>query len=91
MVPEPGEVYRHFKGGIYEILNITRHTETEELTVNYKHLNHKGDPYWEYCGRPLSMWYEEVEYQGKKVPRFTKIIPETYPIGTPYPVVKDDE
>lgn len=33
-----GDVYRHYKGGIYRALDIARHTETQELMVVYEHL-----------------------------------------------------
>jgi hypothetical protein len=32
-LPKPGR-YRHFKGGEYELLEVARHSETEELLVS---------------------------------------------------------
>lgn len=60
-------IYRHFKGNKYELLNIAKHSETLEEMVVYKALYGDGGVWV----RPLSMWDEEVEFQGKKVRRFT--------------------
>ncbi|MBQ8375134.1 MAG: DUF1653 domain-containing protein [Clostridia bacterium] len=61
-------VYRHFKGGRYEVIGVARNSESLEETVVYKALYGDG-ALWV---RPLSMWNETVEYQGKKVKRFEK-------------------
>lgn len=34
--PAEGELYRHFKGGLYRIITIAQHTETEEGLVIYR-------------------------------------------------------
>jgi hypothetical protein len=60
-------IYQHFKGNLYEVIDIAKHSETLEATVVYRAL----------CGdrglwvRPLDIWNEEVEYDGKRVKRFT--------------------
>ena len=58
--------YRHFKGGMYEVLFIAKNSENpgEELVV-YKSLEKGG--IWV---RPLKMFIEEVERDGYKGPRF---------------------
>lgn len=64
----PGK-YRHFKGNEYEVLYITRHSETLEEMVVYRALyGERG--IWV---RPASMWNEIVERDGKTYRRFTKI------------------
>lgn len=63
--PEPG-IYRHFKGNEYELLNIARHSETLEPMVIYR--ARYGD--YGIWVRPLSMWNELVDVDGKQVPRF---------------------
>jgi hypothetical protein len=59
--------YRHYKGGIYELICIAKHTETEEKLVVYK--NEKDEEF----ARPYDMFFEEVEHEGKMVPRFMEI------------------
>ena len=65
---KPGR-YRHFKGNLYELLYIAKHSETLEPTVVYKALYGDGD-IWV---RPAHMWTETVEHNGKTVPRFEYI------------------
>jgi hypothetical protein len=61
----PGR-YRHYKGNEYEVLETARHSETEELMVVYRKLY--GDhSLWV---RPLAMFLEDVEVDGRPVPRF---------------------
>ena len=64
----PGK-YRHFKGGEYEFICISKNSETMEDLVIYRELfgEHK---IW---ARPASMFYQFVEVNGKLVPRFEKI------------------
>ncbi len=62
---QPG-TYRHYKGNTYQVIGITTHSKTEEQMVVYRAL------YGE-CGlwvRPLDMFYEKVEIEGKSIPRF---------------------
>jgi hypothetical protein len=63
---QPG-IYQHFKGGMYEVLGIVRHSETEEWLVLYK--NRAGD-WWV---RPHAMFLETVTHDGQKVPRFAYV------------------
>ncbi len=65
---KPGR-YRHFKGREYEVLGIARHSETEEELVVYRALY--GD--FGLWVRPVSMWNETVERDGKISRRFTYI------------------
>ena len=62
-------IYRHYKGNEYELLYIANHSETLEKMVVYKALYGDG----EIWVRPLSMWDEKVEVDGKEVLRFTFI------------------
>ena len=64
----PGR-YRHFKGNEYEVLDIARHSETEEPMVVYRALyGERG--IWV---RPAAMWNEVIERDGKKFRRFERI------------------
>ncbi len=58
--------YRHYKGNEYRVVDVARHSETEQLLVVYYPLY--GD---QSCWvRPLEMFCESVEVNGKTVPRF---------------------
>lgn len=61
--------YQHYKGPLYEVIDVARHSETEEEMVVYRTL------YGEFSlwVRPLEMFTEDVEYNGKKVKRFKYI------------------
>ena len=61
--------YRHFKGKEYEVLGVARHSETEEELVVYRALY--GD--FGLWVRPVSMWNETIERDGKTFRRFTYI------------------
>ncbi|MBI2599807.1 DUF1653 domain-containing protein [Candidatus Daviesbacteria bacterium] len=70
-------VYQHYKGGLYLVLGLARHTETNEKLVVYIPLytnkSHTGP---RIQVRPLKMFFEKVETRGKKQPRFTYLGPE---------------
>lgn len=66
MDPIVNECYKHYKGGLYKVLYLAKHTETEEIMVVYKSLYGNND-IW--C-RPLSMWNDLIEIDGKIVKRF---------------------
>ncbi len=60
--------YKHYKGKEYEVIGIARHSETLEELVVYRALyQNEGENLWV---RPLKMFLEEVEIEGKKMPRF---------------------
>lgn len=62
-------IYRHYKGNLYELLNIATHSETLEKMVVYKALYGDGEVWV----RPYSMWDEKVEIKGEIVSRFTLV------------------
>lgn len=64
----PG-IYQHYKGNQYALLSIATHSETMEKMVVYQALYGKKEVWV----RPLSMWEEEVEIGGEKMPRFRRI------------------
>ncbi len=63
---EPG-MYRHFKGGEYEVIGFATHSETGEKLVIYRNI-HNMSEVW---ARPYSMFLETVETEGGRVQRFT--------------------
>jgi hypothetical protein len=62
---KPG-IYLHYKNLKYKVLGVVVHSETLEEMVLYKAMY--GEKLtWV---RPLKMFFEKVEVDGKKVPRF---------------------
>ncbi len=49
-----GQVYRHFKGDIMTVIEVAKHTETEELLVIYEH----NGTIW---ARPYEMFISKVD------------------------------
>jgi len=73
----PGDllgVYKHYKGGVYEVLGSALHTETKEEFIVYRTLSGPVDPrgpaFWV---RPTAMFFESVQAGERKVARFTKV------------------
>ncbi len=63
--------YQHFKGNLYKVIGIAKHSETLELMVVYRALSTDHN-LWV---RPYEMFKETVEHEGKKVPRFKYLHP----------------
>ena len=61
-----GGIYRHFKGNRYKVLGTAKNSETLEIMVIYQALY--GD--FGLWVRPLAMFTETVERDGKVFPRF---------------------
>lgn len=59
-------LYRHYKGNLYRLLYIARHSETLENMVVYQDVN-CPEKIWV---RPASMWEETVETSEGTVSRF---------------------
>lgn len=64
-------IYRHYKGKEYEVLGVAHHSETLEDLVVYRAL-YKSEDFGENAlwVRPLTMFNESVQVEGKAVPRF---------------------
>jgi hypothetical protein len=63
--------YKHFKGGLYRVIGVAKHSETLEKMVVYEALY--DNPRSKLWVRPLEMFLEEVEKDGQKFPRFEYI------------------
>jgi hypothetical protein len=63
--------YKHYKGDIYEIVEVGRDSGTLEEVVVYKGLYNSdkfgNNPIWV---RPLKEFIGEIEIDGKKIKRF---------------------
>jgi hypothetical protein len=54
--PQPNAIYKHYKGGLYKVLHLAKHTETNEVLVIYQSI-HFGS----FHARPLSNWNSAPE------------------------------
>jgi hypothetical protein len=70
-LPPPGTLFEHYKGKRYRYHGIVRHSETLEELVLYETLyeNDLGKMWV----RPKEMFFEEVEIDGRKQPRFRRL------------------
>lgn len=64
-----GGIYRHYKGHIYRVVYLAKHSETLEDMVIYQDVS-APEKVW---ARPARMWDELVQVDGALRPRFAKI------------------
>lgn len=69
--------YRHYKGNDYVVLGVARHSETEEELVVYRQ-DYGDRGLWV---RPKSMFLEMVSVDGRDLPRFRFLGPESDAVG----------
>lgn len=69
---QPG-IYRHFKGGEYELVGVARCSETLQALVVYRPLYGTG----ELWVRPWEMFTEQIMLDGVRQPRFAALAVNT--------------
>lgn len=62
----PKGIYKHFKGHVYKVIGIAKHSETLEEQVVYVSISDSTD-IWV---RPANMFLDMVERDGKQFQRF---------------------
>ena len=64
-------LYKHYKGNIYEVIGVAKHSETLEEMVVYKATYQaEGQNLWV---RPLKLFLETIIVNGQSIKRFEKI------------------
>lgn len=69
LIPTPLGLYHHYKGGLYEVIDTARHSETLEPMTVYRALYGQGG-LWV---RPAAMFQESVTIDGVTQARFTAV------------------
>jgi hypothetical protein len=75
--PTPPGLYRHYKGGWYEVLDTVRCSETLQGMTLYRAL-YGG---WGLWVRPAAMFAEVGVFEGREQPRFTWHDPASVPLA----------
>lgn len=65
----PPGLYRHYRGGLYRVIDTVRHSETLEPLTLYQAL-YGQQGLWV---RPAAMFLETLEIEGRRVQRFTPV------------------
>lgn len=66
--PVPGQMWNHYKGGMYEIVAMCNHTDTDEPLVIYRSLSFNG-----FHARPYCEWHDVISEGNERKQRFTLI------------------
>jgi hypothetical protein len=69
LIETPPGRYRHYKGGLYEVVGTVRHSETLEPMTLYRAL-YGAHGLWV---RPAAMFAESVVIEGVAQPRFRQV------------------
>ncbi len=65
----PLGIYKHYKGHEYRLIGIAKHSESLEEMAVYEDVSDSSKKWV----RPLAMFNEEIEFNGKRIKRFTLI------------------
>lgn len=63
--------YRHYRGNMYEVIGTAKHGHTLEDMVIYRSIGKSYDD--QLLVRPLELFTEKVEIEGRNVPRFSYV------------------
>ena len=66
---KPGDMFKHYKGSIYAVTNVSTHTETSELLVVYYNVNEPSISW----ARPLTMFNDYVTINNLDILRFDNV------------------
>jgi len=67
---KPGK-YKHFKGGEYQVIGTAKHSESLAIMVIYKPLYTLDEGESDTWVRPIEMFFDSKQIDGKTVARFT--------------------
>lgn len=62
-----GNIFKHYKGGLYNVIGTGTHTETGEQCAIYE------DQVGQVWIRPVDMFRGKVEVDGKEINRFERV------------------
>jgi hypothetical protein len=63
-------IYKHYKGQLYLVDKVVKHSETEEELVIYQCMYEDKNSVKSWCARPKSMFFESIQIDGVWVRRF---------------------
>lgn len=66
-----GEIYQHYKGDKYKVFELALHSNDNEWMVVYEPLYESPDAHL--FTIPLREWWEEVEWEARKVKRLVLV------------------
>ncbi|MEK7109035.1 MAG: DUF1653 domain-containing protein [Patescibacteria group bacterium] len=69
--PKKGEVFRHYKGDQYRVVDLAVHSNDDEWMVVYEPMYER--PAAKLFTRPCKEWREAVDWHGEKKVRFEKV------------------
>ncbi|MFZ2737596.1 MAG: DUF1653 domain-containing protein [Burkholderiaceae bacterium] len=76
MTPTRPGLYRHYKGNLYQVVGMVRHSETLEAMTLYRAL-YGEHGLWV---RPAAMFAQEIVFEGMLQPRFAWVAEQTDPL-----------